>query len=88
MPIIGLSWDAAVLTWRGFYAGAGLGLSIKGNKDVRQDSRVVFGTKVFLGYRLSEKVSAEFFTMHYSNGDLTPVNQSYNFSGASILYNF
>lgn len=88
MPVFGFSWDVSVLQWRNFYAGAGLGLSYKSKEDVRQDSRLVLGTKVFIGYRIDDRLSAEIFTMHYSNGDLTPVNNSYNFAGVSMLYNF
>lgn len=87
-PMIGLSWDVALLTWRGIYAGAGLGAFIKWRTDARQDSRFVFGTKTFVGYRLSRALSAEVFTQHFSNGNLTPVNGAYNFAGISILVNF
>jgi len=87
-PMIGLSWDVAVVNWRGFYLGSGIGPFYKSGMDARMDSRFMFGIKVFAGYRLSDRFSAEVFTQHFSNGDLTPINRSYNFAGLGLLANF
>jgi hypothetical protein len=87
-PALGISWDAAALSWRGFYMGAGLGGFIKPNYKGRQDSLFMFGEKIFAGYRFSEKWSAEIYVQHFDNGGLTPENGGYTFYGLSALLNF
>lgn len=84
----GLSMDTALLRVRRFYFGVGLGGFEKSKVDARQDSRFVFQLKLFAGYRMSDKWSLELFTQHFSNGNLTPVNSSYNFAGLALLTNF
>ncbi|MDR2412904.1 MAG: acyloxyacyl hydrolase [Rickettsiales bacterium] len=84
----GISWDASLFDWRGFYIGLGLGPYLRDSKDWRVESRLVFGEKFFIGARLSNKWRAEFFTLHFSNGNLTPVNDGFNFTGISFNYSF
>ena len=88
-PLVGLSWDVSLINFlRPVYAGTGLGTFIKWDKDIRQDSRFMFGFKLFIGYRMTDKFSMEIFTQHYSNGNLTPINGSYNFVGLAALVSF
>lgn len=87
-PVGGISWDVALLRWRGVYLGAGLGGYIKPKYHGRQDSLFMFGEKLFLGYRISERWSAEAFTQHFDDGGLTCVDGGYNFVGLAVLVNF
>jgi hypothetical protein len=87
-PQAGLSMDAAVMTWNDFYLGGGIGAFMKYERDERQDSRYMFGLKMFVGYGISESWAAEIFTQHFSNGNLSPNNGSYNFFGLALLRNF
>jgi len=85
---LGISWDASFFDWQGIYVGAGIGPYIRSTTDDRVDSRFVFGEKVFIGANLSDRWRAEIFAMHFSNGDLTPVNLGFNFAGLSLGYSF
>ncbi|MCL2748558.1 MAG: acyloxyacyl hydrolase [Alphaproteobacteria bacterium] len=89
LPAAGLSWDVALLQLCGFYFGAGLGGFIKPDyaRD-RQDSLFMFGSKLFFGYRISQRWSAEIYTHHFDNGGLTSINGGYNFVGGAVLVNF
>lgn len=87
-PIIGASIDPVLFWTDRLYAGFGLGPYIKWQVDSRQDSRFVFGTKVFFGYRATNRMGIELFTKHFSNGNLTPINAAYNFFGLDVNVNF
>lgn len=84
----GISWDVALFNWRGFYLGLGLGPYMRDSRDRYVDSRLMFGEKIFMGMRLSDKWRAEIFTLHFSNGNFTPVNNGFNFAGLAINYSF
>jgi len=83
-----LTWDVALIHWRQLYFGAGLGIAMKSGTDVRQDSRVMFTPRLFLGYHFADRWGVEAFFQHYSDGNLTPVNGSYNFIGLGVTYRF
>jgi len=85
---IGISWDIAPISWRGFYIGAGIGPYMRDSHDRYVSSRLVFGEKVFIGKNISENWRAEFFTMHFSNGDFTEINRGFNFTGIAVGYSF
>lgn len=85
---LGLSIDAAILQWRNFYFGAGLGPYMRNRRDRYVSSRLVFGEKVFIGMRINECWHAEIFTIHFSNGDFTATNRGFNFAGLSFGYSF
>jgi hypothetical protein len=87
-PVAGMSWDVPLLRYDGFYFGGGLGVYIKLTHSGRQDSLFMFGEKLFLGYRVSEKFSMELYTQHFDNAGLTPVNGGYTFFGLAALWNF
>jgi hypothetical protein len=84
----GISWDAALINWRGFYAGIGLGPYMRDSHDRRVSSRLVFGEKVFIGKNLGDRWRAELFTLHFSNGNFTSTNHGYNYSGLAVGYSF
>jgi hypothetical protein len=71
------------------YAGLGLGIYIKERStDGRVDSAFTFGEKLFLGYRFDNDYCLELYWRHFSNGDITPVNEAYNFVGLGLIKNF
>lgn len=85
---VGASWDIALLQYRGFYMGIGIGPYYRDNRDRWVSSRLMFGEKVFLGKNISDNWRAELFTIHFSNGDLTETNSGFNFVGIGINYSF
>lgn len=84
----GISWDVTPFSWRGFYIGAGLGPYYRDSHDRYVESRLVFGEKFFIGKNISDNWRAEFFTLHFSNGDFTDTNKGFNFTGLAINYSF
>jgi hypothetical protein len=85
---IGISWDIAFFDWRGFYAGIGIGPYYKSSMDRYVSSRLTAGPKFFIGATLAGHWRAELFTLHFSNGDLTPVNKGFNFAGFALTHSF
>lgn len=85
---IGISIDTALLQYNKWYLGIGIGPYMRDNMDRWVDSRLVFGEKVFIGKNISDNWHAEFYTIHFSNGNLTPVNKGFNFAGFGIGYRF
>ena len=84
----GISWDVALLKWRGFYLGIGIGPYMRDSRDRWVDSRLVFGERVFIGKKICDKWRGEIFTQHFSNGNFTDVNRGFNFVGLGISYSF
>jgi hypothetical protein len=84
----GISLDAALINWRGFYAGIGLGPYMRDVHDRRVSSRLVFGEKFFIGKNLGDQWRAELFTLHFSNGNFTPINYGYNYAGLAVSRSF
>lgn len=87
-PFAGMSWDVAIASAGNFYAGTGLGPYIKLDYDGRQDSLLMFGTKIFVGYAVSNEWRAELNVQHMDSAGLTPIDGGYNFVGLSILKSF
>lgn len=85
---VGISWDVVPISWCGFYVGAGLGPYYRDSHDRYVESRLVFGEKFFIGKNISDSWRAEFFTLHFSNGDFTEINKGFNFTGLSVQYSF
>ena len=85
---IGVSWDVAIINWRGFYLGLGVGPHMRDSKDRYVESRLVVGEKFFIGKNISDNWRAEIFTLHFSNGDFTETNHGFNFAGLAINYSF
>lgn len=86
--IAGISEDVAILHWRGFYYGYGLGGAIQGRVTKRENSQFVFSAKSFLGYRITDAWSVEIVGIHYSNAGLNSPNRGYNFIGLTGLFAF
>lgn len=84
----GVSWDVALVNWRGFYIGLGLGPYMRDSHDRYVESRLVFGEKVFIGKNISDAWRVELFTLHFSNGDFTETNRGFNFAGVALGYSF
>ena len=85
---IGISVDTALLQYDGWYIGIGIGPYMRDVMDRWVNSRLVFGEKVFIGKNFSSNWHAEFYTIHFSNGNFTPVNHGFNFAGFGIGYRF
>ena len=85
---VGISWDVASEIYDGWYVGFGIGPYYRNNYDRWVSSRLVFGEKFFIGKNIGENLRAEIFTLHFSNGDFTPVNRGINFAGVSVSYGF
>lgn len=85
---VGVSWDVALVQWRGFYIGAGLGPYMRDSRDHYVQSRLVFGERFFIGKNIGDAWRIEFFTQHFSNGDFTETNRGFNFTGLAVNYSF
>ena len=85
---VGISWDVAVINWNGFYLGVGIGPYMRDSRDRYVESRLVFGEKFFIGKNITDHWRAEFFTLHFSNGDFTEINRGFNYTGLAINYSF
>jgi len=85
---MGISIDTALLQYDDWYMGLGIGPYMRDNRDRWVESRLVFGEKVFIGKNINENWHVELFTIHFSNGNFTPVNEGFNFAGLSIGYKF
>ncbi len=85
---IGVSWDVALLNWRGFYLGIGIGPYMRDSRDRYVQSRLVFGERVFIGKNIGNDWHIELFTQHFSNGDFTEINRGFNFTGLAVNYSF
>ena len=85
---VGLSWDIALVSWCGFYLGAGVGPYMRNRADRYVGSRLVAGEKFFIGKNIGENFRAEIYTLHFSNGDLAEPNRGFNFAGLAGIYSF
>ena len=85
---MGVSIDSALLQYDNWYFGIGIGPYMRDNMDRWVESRLVFGEKVFIGKNINENWNFEIFTIHFSNGNFTPLNEGFNFAGMSIGYKF
>ena len=85
---IGISVDTALLQYKGWYTGIGIGPFMRERRDYWVESRLVFAEKFFIGKSVSDRWNVEFFTLHFSNGNFTPANEGFNFAGVSVGYKF
>ena len=85
---IGVSWDVALINWRGFYLGIGIGPYMRDSNDRYVESKLVFGERVFIGKNIGNDWRIELFTQHFSNGDFTEINRGFNFTGLGVNYSF
>ena len=85
---IGISIDSALLQYDGWYMGIGIGPFMRDSMDRWVESRLVFQEKVFIGKNLADNWHFEIFTMHFTNGNFTAVNEGFNFAGLAIGYRF
>lgn len=88
IPIALLSMDVALVSLGDFYAGAGIGAGMQLHQNERIGSKLIFGFKLFTGYKISERWRGELFVQHFSNGNCAPENHSYGFYGLGVNYSF
>jgi len=85
---MGISIDTALLQYKDWYMGIGIGPYMRDNMDRWVESRLVFGEKVFIGKNINNNWHIELFTIHFSNGNFTPMNEGFNFAGIGGGYKF
>lgn len=85
---VGISIDSALLQYDGWYMGIGIGPFMRDQMDRWVESRLVFKEKFFIGKNINENWNIEIFTVHFSNGNFTPVNEGFNFAGIGFGYKF
>lgn len=85
---IGISVDSALLQYKGWYIGIGIGPFMRDSRDRWIESRLIFQEKFFIGKSFANNWNIEIVTIHFSNGNFTPVNEGFNFAGISIGYKF
>ena len=85
---MGISIDTALLQYHDWYMGIGIGPYMRDEMDRWVESRLVFGEKFFIGKNIKDNWHLEFFTIHFSNGNFTPINEGFNFAGFSVGYKF
>ena len=85
---VGISIDTALLQYNDWYGGIGIGPYMRDVMDYWVNSRLVFGEKVFIGKNINPNWHIEIFTIHFSNGNFTPVNLGFNFAGIAVGYKF
>lgn len=85
---IGISVDSALLQYKGWYIGIGIGPFMRDSRDRWVESRLVFQEKFFIGKSFANNWNIEIATIHFSNGNFTSVNEGFNFAGISIGYKF
>lgn len=69
-----------------FYSGLAVGMQLQQNE--RIGSKLIFGFKLGVGYKLTECTTMEAYVQHYSNGNTAPENNSYAFYGLGLAYSF
>jgi hypothetical protein len=85
---IGISIDTALLQYKDWYMGIGIGPFMRDKMDRWVDSRLVFEEKFFIGKNINERLNFEIFTLHFSNGNFTDKNEGFNFAGIGFGYKF
>ena len=70
--------------WYGF---TGVGVGIQAQQNERIGSKLLFGFKVGIGYRISDCMSIEGYMQHKSNANTAPENNSYAFYGLGLSFN-
>ena len=85
---IGISIDTALLQYKDWYMGIGIGPFMRGTMDYWVESRLVFEEKFFIGKNINERWNFEISTIHFSNGNFTNKNEGFNFAGIGFGYKF
>lgn len=88
IPIMYASQDVALLYGRRWYYATGLAVGFQAQQNERISSKLLFGYKMFAGYRFTDSFGAELFMQHFSNGNTTHDNHSYAFYGLGLTYSF
>lgn len=84
----GGSLDVALLSTNRTWFGIGIGANYRNTDTAGMNSRLIFGERVFIGYRMTDNFNLEIYAQHYSNGDLSEKNKGYNFIGLAGFVNF
>lgn len=71
-----------------FYFGSGIAICFQKLENECVERKLLFGFKLLSGYKISDKFNTELFMQHFSNGETSINNFSYNFWELGISYNF
>ena len=88
IQIVTLSEDFILYNTEKFYFGNGIAIGFQRLENERIGTKLLFGFKLLTGYKISDKFNIELFMQHFSNGETSINNCSYNFWGLGISYNF
>ena len=83
-----LSNDIILYSTDKFYFGNGFAIGFQRTENERIGTKLLFGLKLLMGYKISERFNTELFMQHFSNGETDSNNWSYNFFGLGVSYNF
>ncbi|MCL2748560.1 MAG: acyloxyacyl hydrolase [Alphaproteobacteria bacterium] len=83
-----LSQDVALYNTERWYFGTGMGLAVQGRQNERENTKFLIGFRLFAGYKMTENWNLELVMQHFSNGDTGTENNSYDFWGLGVAYNF
>jgi len=65
-----------------------MGFAMQGRYNGRENTKLLFGFRLFLGYRINDNWNTELVMQHFSNGDAGSENNVYDFYSLGIAYNF
>ncbi len=88
IPMFLISEDVSLYNTNKWYFGTGLGAGFQAKENDRIGSKLIFGFKLFAGYKIAPQTNLEIFMQHFSNGNTGYANNSYAFYGLGIGYNF
>ena len=88
IPIAMLTEDIMLFSNCNWYGFTGVGVGIQAQQNERIGSKLLFGFKVGIGYRISDCMSIEGYMQHMSNANTAPENNSYAFYGLGLSFNF
>lgn len=70
------------------YIGSEIAVGLQALQNDRIGTKLLFGLKVFYGYKINNDFNFEIFVQHYSNANTDKKNYSYGFYGAGLVYKF
>ena len=88
IPMFFVSEDIALFQTKKFYFSGGLGVGMQAQQNERLGAKLLFQFKLIAGYKITDKLGAELFMQHFSNGNTARENYSYAFYGLGMTYNF
>ena len=88
IPMVFVSEDLALLYGDCWYFSVGAGVGFQAQENERIGSKLLFQFKVAAGWHMTDELTLEIYTQHFSNGNTAPENNSYGFYGVGMTYSF